>query len=256
MKRWSLCVLVLTMCLSATGIVVADELKVGFSFAKAPYVVATKPFDEKYYDPNNEGLGFEIELFKAALDGTGHTFIPVYAPFKRVIADLTSRKLDAAETSGADQAGIFYSQPLISCENYAITRKTDNLTITSFEDLKDVTSVAWQGAMTDLGEAFTKVTKGNAKYRENPDQKAQYETFKKGRVQAIVIDKHIFQWWEKQLSAQYGQEELVYHPIFPGVNEYRIGFVSKEIRDAFDAELTRIKEDGTYDQIIQKYVGE
>jgi len=79
--------------------------------------------------------------------------------------------------------------------------------------------------------------------------------FRKGRIQVVVIDKFIFQWWDRELSSKYSADEYVYHPIFPGVNEYSIGFLKKETRDAFENGLTNIKASGEYDKIMEKYLG-
>ena len=63
----------------------AKELKVGFSFAKPPFVFATQPFEPRFYDLNTPQLGMEIELFKAALALAGDdTFALGYVPYNRL----------------------------------------------------------------------------------------------------------------------------------------------------------------------------
>lgn len=231
-----------------------EELTVGFSYAKPPYVFAEASADDGTSPKLGDKPGIEIELFTAAMHDTGYQWRPVFWSFKRVIAELANGHLDAAETSGPKQAGIFYSHPLIACENYAISKKSAGLNIAHYEDLRQLTMVAWQGAATDLGPEFTKVVHDNHHYLENPDQQAQYQMFLHDRVQVVIIDRFIFRWWELQNARGQQPPAVVYHQIFPGVNEYRIGFHLEAAQVAFDAGLKRIRADGTYDKIIAKYV--
>jgi polar amino acid transport system substrate-binding protein len=237
---------------------VSDDkvIKVGFSFAKPPYVFAQQFDDLDPYSTPNAPLGFEVDIFKAALDKTGYKFKPVFQTFARVIADLSNGSLDAAETSGDPQPGIFYSQAIIGCENYVVTRKSDDFTLNALSDLSSLKMVGWQGASTDLGPAFTTVVKDNPNYFENVNQEAQYQMFSEGRVDALVIDKYIFQWWHNQHALRTGKKiDVVYHPLFPGVNQYFMGFRDKAIRDAFDIQLLHLRASGEYDRIIATYSG-
>lgn len=61
-------------------------------------------------------------------------------------------------------------------------------------------------------------------------------------VQVIIIGKNIFLWWKKEVSFIWDTtEELEFHPIFPELNTYTMGFSSKEVRGVFDEGLTKIK---------------
>jgi polar amino acid transport system substrate-binding protein len=122
------------------------------------------------------------------------------------------------------------------------------------QDLAGVKMVAWQGAATDLGPEFTAICRNNTLYIENTNQEAQYQMFAEGKVEAIVIDKYIFEWWRKQYEQKSGRsEDMVYHPLFPGVNPYHIGFRDQRIRDAFDHQLILMREKGEIEGIIAAY---
>ena len=232
------------------------NIKVGFSFAKPPYVFAQQFDVLDPYSTQNVPMGFEIDIFKAALRETDYAFKPVFQSFARVIADLANGSLDAAETSGKPHPGIFYSQPIIGCENYVITRKSDDLVLDSLDDLASLKMVGWQGASTDLGPAFNAIVTDNPNYFENVNQESQFQMFADGRVDALVIDKYIFQWWHNQHALKTDENiEVVYHPLFPGVNQYHIGFRDKVIRDAFDTQLSRLHASGEYNRIIASYSG-
>ncbi len=232
------------------------HLRIGFSFSKPPYVAPGQFADIDPYSASHAALGFEVDILQAALAATGYTYKPSFQSFARIIADLDDGNLDAAETSGPPRPGLFYSRPIISCQNYAISRKPENLIINSIGDLARLRCVAWQGAATDLGPSFTAMAKENPGYYENTNQQSQYQMFADGKVDVIVIDKYIFQWWRAKDAKASPHEELVYHPIFPGVNPYFIGFREKSVRDAFDEQLIRLQEIGDIDRIIARYIPE
>ena len=252
MRRCGLCLISLFFTSSQAF---GKEITIGFSFAKPPYVFAAQFENLNVYDTHQNRLGIEIDLVKASFDGTDITFKPVFDTFYRVVRELGRGHMDAAETAGPGETGIYYSQPLIGCENYAITKGSAKIKINTVDDLQGKSIVAWQGASTDLGAAFQRIMKDNANYSENHDQQAQYKMFRVGRVDVVVIDKYIFEWWDSQFTKQDGKRETYdYHPIFPGVNEYRLAFHSKELRDLFDAGLQKIRKNGHYEKIIRKYI--
>lgn len=247
----SILILVISLTVKAN----AKVLQIGFAPQKPPFIFATEPYSKKDYSLKTRKLGIQIDVVIAALKGSDYTFRPVYAPNKRIIKNVRHKKLDAGEMAGPKYAGIYYSGPIIEFKNYAITRKSEQLRITTIEDLRNMTIVTWQGAQDELGDVFTAVVKGNPLYYENASLKNQCSMFFAKRVEVIIIDKTIFLWWKKTLSYKYNtSEELVYHPIFPKTNKYTMGFSSKKIRDIFDKGLKRIKNNGTYDQIFSNYL--
>ncbi len=234
----------------------AEELKVGFSFAKPPFIFAKRPFEKRFYDVNNEGLGLEIDIFKAALTVKGsHTLKPVYMPYDQLTYELNDGKIDAAATVRAELAERFYSEEFVYFHNFAITKSEKNISITGLNDLKGKSIVAWQGAKFDLGKSFENVVKDNPKYIEKADQKIQVGMFLNDRVEVLVIDQNIFKWWQKVLTEPDDTPAPVtYHDLFPEKTGFLVGFLSEKIRDDFNEGLAQIKQDGTYDKIISGYV--
>lgn len=254
MKRLSYLIMIF-IGIILSGIAHAKELVIGFAPEKPPFVFAAKPFSEKYYDLNPKEPGIQIDIVSAALKGSEYTFRPYYAPNTRIIVNVRNRMFDAGEMAGPADPDLFYSDSIIAFTNYAITRKSEHLKIDRIEDLKGLQMVAWQGAINDLGDKFFAIVDGNPNYHENPSLRNQCAMFFAGRVQVIIIDKSIFLWWKKQLSGNFNtRDELVFHPIFPGTNHYRMGFWSKKVRDVFEEGLQRIKKNGTYEQIYRDYL--
>lgn len=235
----------------------AKELKVGFSFAKPPFVFATQPFEPRFYDLNTPQLGMEIELFKAALALAGDdTFALVYVPYNRLEYELKDGTIDVAVTVRPTFPERFYSQEFIAFHNYAITKKKANLTINTLDDLKDKIIVAWQGAKFDLGKEFEQAVAENPKYLEEADQRKQARLFLMDRAQVLVVDEKIFKWWQKILTQEESLpvEEMTFHDLFPAQTVFHVGFIDEAARNAFDEGLKKIKADGTYDRIISSYI--
>lgn len=78
------------------------------------------------------------------------------------------------------------------------------------------------------------------------------------RVDAIVIDVNIF----KHLLAEklsdnesnnIFKQKVVFHYLFKK-SRYAAGFKSKVDRDQFNQGITKIKKDGSYQQIIDSYI--
>ncbi len=230
-------------------------LQVGFNFAAPPYMVPNQFADIDPYAPGHPPLGFQVDIFQTALSRAGYTFKPSFQSHARIISDIASGNLDAGATSGPPETGVYYSQPVANCQNYAITKKSSNLVINSIGDLKPLRFVAWQGASTDLGPAFTAVTRDNPSYSEIVDQQAQYTMLAEDKIDAVVIDKFIFQWWHAQRAPKDAAPgEFTYHFIFPGVNSYYMGFRNRTVRDAFDEQLLLMRANGEIDPIIAQYI--
>ena len=229
-----------------TGISVADDLKVAFSFAKPPYVFAEKLEDT--YDLR----GIELELMAKSLAFKGHTFTPVYTTYERLNGTLLAKRVNAAATVRPELKEAFYSKEFVYFRNFAITH-TDTRPLKTMADLIGRSIVAWQGATKDLGPAFEAAAKQAGVYKEIPDQQRQVNLFLKQRVNTIVIDGAIFKFWARELG--YDPNKFVYNPLFGGKTTFVVGFNSERLRDDFDAGLDKLRATGEYNEIYRRYIG-
>lgn len=251
-------VLFLTIFISFSHSLEAAEgktLKIGFSPEKPPFVMATRPYTREDYDIHNRSTGILIDLVKAAFEGSPYRIKPVYASYKRIIANVEAGAIDGGEMGGGTRPTLYHSDVIHAFENFAITRKNDAIVLERIEDLEGLSVVAWQGASNELGDAYRKAVTASPFYHESTYPKGYCLMFFAQHVDVIVIADTIFQWWQSHLSSDYNTDiELVYHPLFPGTNPYTIGFHSKEVRDEFNRGLRRIREDGSYEKIVNRYL--
>jgi polar amino acid transport system substrate-binding protein len=229
-------------------------LVVGFGFNTPPYMIAGKGESVDPYAPGAKH-GIDPDLFKAALADTGRTFAARGESLGHIALDVSSGAIDAAVVSMIEpkRTGLYYSKKFRAFENVVITRKASNLTIRSYADLKGKSISAWQGAVGQHDASyFDNLVNENPHYSETADQAAQYRMMADHRVDALVMDKYIFLWWQKQDPKR---EEVVFHPVLPN-NPFCIAFRDRELRDAFDEGLERIADSGERDRIFSKYIGE
>ena len=166
-----------------------------------------------------------------------------------------NNNIDAVGTISKTDDKLFDSDPFTSYENYVITRKDSNLIIDSLDDLASIQFVTWNGAYNDLGEKFYKYFNPingifRYSYNDNFSQKDDVQMFFSGKVDAIIIDKTIFNWYKIHLN---NKDEYEFHNIFPQKKVYPMTFRSKKVRDDFNIGLKKLKDSGRYDEIIEFY---
>jgi len=230
----------------------SDNVVVGFGIDKPPFVIGSSK------------KGLEIDIFREALAYRGHTLEVVHLPNKRLQKALLSiQGIDAVATvRQVPGDGLYYVDDFIYFDNYAISRKQDNLKISKVSDLVGHSIVAWKNAYRDLGATFEELfqpdpPKSYKKYYiEHNSQTRQNEMFWRGRSQIIVVDKTVFEWHRKQLSEKYDTTaEVVYHSIFSGKTYFQAAFKSRELAKDFEEGLEHIKKTGVYDDLYKKYTG-
>ncbi|MBB3060172.1 substrate-binding periplasmic protein [Microbulbifer rhizosphaerae] len=228
----------------------SENVVVGFGIDKPPFVIGSSK------------KGLEIDIFREALAYKGHTLEVVHLPNKRLQkALLTIQGIDAVATvRQVPGDGLYYVDDFVYFDNYAISRKKDNLKINKVSDLVGNSIVAWENAYRDLGATFEELfqpvpPKPYKKYYiEHSSQKGQNEMFWRGRSQIIIVDKAVFEWHRKQLGKKYDTTaEIVYHSIFSGKTYFQAAFKSKELAKDFEEGLKHIKRTSMYDHLYKKY---
>jgi ABC-type amino acid transport substrate-binding protein len=227
----------------------AEDLVIAVALDMPPFVM----------DKGHSGI--EIDIMRAALDYSGHTFQTRQHSYRQLADAVTEKGVDAAATVLKKDDGTYYSDNYVKFENFAFTRKSAGIKIDRIADLKDKSIVAWENAYEDLGLEFQKLFSPTVKqpyrtkYREITDQAQQVEMFWKNEAEVIVIDKSILRWVTKKLAGQVDtSEELVRHDIFAKETQFRISFKNERIRDDFNRGLTHLRQQGVYRKIYDKYL--
>ena len=222
------------------------ELNIAFHFDRPPYMFG-----------KTSSKGIEADLVKEILGSQGYT-VNIHQMAKQNMETLleTNSNFDAVSSVSDTNDGMYYSEHFISYENYVISRKKDNFKIEKLRDLQNIDFVAWKGAYNDLGDEFYKLFNPvngyfKIKYNDRTSQSDQHKLFFDKKVDAIVVDKTIFEWYKLALK---NSDEYTFHKIFPELTTYPAKFRSAKVRDAFNQGLKTMKGSKRYDEIIDFYL--
>ena len=218
-----------------------------FGYDKPPYIMG-----------KTSAIGMEPEILKEAFANVNYK-VNISQDNKETLENIlhTDTDIDAVATISPTDKSLFYSHPFSRYENYIISRKKDHLQIESLEDLKNITFVTWLTAYNDLGDKFYKLFnpingKYKKSYHETTSQKDDAAMFFSKKVDAIIVDKTIFNWYK--FAFQKDDEEYDFHDVLSKKEKtYPVTFKNKKIRDDFNIGLDQLKKSGRYDQIINFY---
>lgn len=198
--------------------------------------------------------GYALELLAEIVRRMGHEAVFVFVPNARIRLLLESGNGDIASLQPNDDvdAELFFSQPYVRYQNVVVSRRNDDFTIQHPGDLSRRTVLAFQGAGKNLGADFYDLVATKSGYQETVDQKAQVDMLLYGRVQAIVLDRNIFTYHQKNSAMQ---TPTVIHELFSSTL-YRAAFRDAALQRAFDKALFSVILDDWYKQLQLRYFTE
>jgi polar amino acid transport system substrate-binding protein len=246
MTKWSLkFLLALTISAAYSHLIFAATTKkliVGFGTDKPPYVF------------EKEQKGLEVEIFREAARAAGYEVKPFFGPMERIKTMLMNGELDAiTNTNVNEHLNLYNSDPFIEYHNYAIALKKRNLKIEKISDLKKYSIASFQRSRDLLGEDYSKMVKENKQYHEFADQKLRNIQLFKERADVIISDKRIFEYFNTQLDDSIDQKQaVVLYDLFKPIR-YQAAFRSEAAMKDFNEGLSKIKKNGTYRRLEEKY---
>ena len=226
----------------------AETLKAGSGLALPPYILGSGT------------AGMEYEIVKSSLEKVGFSIEKVSLfPFSRLPKTIAKGQVDLAFPMRTIKKNkeIHFSEPHITYQNVVVHLDKMKINIDKMEDLKNYQVIGFQNATKYLGEKFKNVVDGRKKYSEIANQKNQVKMLFVERTEAIVLDINIFKYFLADLLSSKSVKLTDYKINFKlfDPTEYRVAFSKKEVRDKFNQGLTKVKKEGLYDKIIDKYVG-
>lgn len=242
LKTAKICILlVLPAVLSLTSAVRAEQLDVAVSVTLPPFV-----FPEK-------DSGIDLEIAREALELAGYEFMPVYASFGRVPRLLENEHVDGALTVNESQGleGVFLSRPYICYQN-AVVSLAGQGPLEGLEDLEEMSVAAFQDAAKILGPRFALAVAESPNYREVSNQENQVAMLYMGRVQAIVLDRTIFDWYRTHSPKADPDADVVVGTFFPP-SCYSAAFRNRTIRDEFNRGVAELMRSGRYKEIFANH---
>jgi len=169
----------------------------------------------------------------------------------------TGKMIDVACNIFAEaDVNAFLSVPIFRYSDVAVSRKSDKLQINQISDLQNKSITAYQGAMNLLGADFKKAVSENPRYSEHPRPSYSSYLLISGQVEVRIGDINIF-WYDLANTYQKVDEKIKpydysVHHLWPDVYSH-IAFKDKSIRDAVNAAITKLNNNGTIRKIYAKY---
>ncbi|SMF17390.1 substrate-binding periplasmic protein [Pseudobacteriovorax antillogorgiicola] len=221
----------------------SKELKLVFGLSLPPYVIS-----------ENE-TGIEMDIIREVLEMDGHTLKPIFTTFEKVPILARKKGFAGAATVTKDLAkkNLFITDSHIKYQNFAITLKSSKTTINGLNDLAGKKIVAFQNADKYLGNEFKEAVGKAAKYEEVRFQEVQNRGLFNKTFDVVIGDINIFKYYNQKIKDVDTSPEVTYHAIFEP-SHYHMAFQNKEIAEQFNKGLAKLKSDGRYQKIIDKYV--
>lgn len=250
MKRLAaLCILAFV---NLTALARPDDLVAVYQGSRPPF---------SFRDGQGKAAGIEADVVTEALRRAGRGVRFRETPNVRLLPFREGDGVDlAVSVRGNDGRGVYFSDEFVTFHNVAISRRDRHIVPKTIADLDRYTFAIWQNGWRDLGPDF------EARYRPGADghfprnyfqpsnQQAQNKMFWFGRVDVIVVDKQVFEWYRKQFSAEFNTPvALDYHAIFDATTGFKVGFRDRDLRDAFNRALIDMRKDQTYSRILARY---
>jgi polar amino acid transport system substrate-binding protein len=220
------------------------EVHVGMGLPKPPYIMESGT------------AGLDVEIARQALAVSGYKLVGHMLPQTRALAMLRAGQLDGMLSITEGIGGQdYFTDNYIVYQNVATTLSSRNLNVQQIEDLARYSVAAFQNASMVLGDRFSMIASAHSDYRELPSQATQNKLLFTGRVDVVVGDRLIFQYFSKTLEPKIDNTQAVtFHRIFPE-SPRRAVFRDIRVRDAFNAGLKAIRANHTYDAITRQYIG-
>lgn len=198
--------------------------------------------------------GIEYEIIRESFHHSGVDVSPVFHRAGPRIEVYKKKEVQCISTVSPDsKLPGYYSDTVIGFQNAVITLSKKNIKIETMSDLGKINIIAFSGAKKYLGKDYDLSVAGNIHYRERLKNDLLPVLLFKERVDAVITDVRIFEYFQKKISGRVNTSEPVtIHPIFPIMN-YSIACHDKHLIDLFNEGLRKVKQEGRYDKIIDKY---
>jgi len=219
-----------------------DNFIIAVGLAKPPYVIQAK------------NTGFEIELIENVLANMGKSTEFVYTTFGHAPNMLAVNEIDAVMTTSSrvfeDLTKL--SDVYITYENIAVSLKDKKLTIESISDLANYSVASFQKADKILGKEFEKAVNLSPVFLQVADQKRQPTLLIRERVDVLVMDRNIFNYFARELKIEELESKFSYHNIFPK-SHYKMAFKDTNNVALFNKAFIEYSNSENYQALLKKY---
>lgn len=227
----------------------SEKLTVVFGGTLAPWVLSD----------TNEGI--IIDLLKATMMPLGFEIEPLYLPYARrtkayqmgnvdVVSDMNLNTINKHGLKG------YFSDTAYSYENFAFSLHKKQFHFTKISDLENYSLLSWQDASVHLGDTYAMMANKNTQYSETFDQFVQVKMLFLEKFEVIQMDANIFDYYRAKIAntSKVDVSEKVDRFGLFGASPNGFLFKSEVLRDKFNLQLQRLKENGEYQKIFERYM--
>lgn len=209
------------------------------------------PFE--YLNDSAEVDGFDIALMQAIGDKLGMKVKIENMEFKGLIAALKTGKINciAAGMTVTDERkeNADFSDSYYTATQYILVPKGEK--VKSMDDLKGKKIAVQEGTTGDFIATDDVENATVKRFKKGVDA---VQELKNGRVDAVIIDSNPAQVFAKQFSDDI---DLIKADFFePEYYAIAVAKGDKELLEKINKALKELKEDGTYDKLVKKYIEE
>jgi len=219
-----------------------SELVVAVGLAKPPYVI------------QHDNSGFELDMISYLFKQMGYSTKFVYTSFGHSPKMLAIEEVDAVLTTSKkifpDESKL--SDSYVTYQNVAISLAENKLKIDSIPDLGSYTMASFQKADKVLGKAFANAVDRSPLYLKVADQSQQPLMLTKNRVEVLVMDVNIFNYFVRKLNIPDSNKRFTVHYVFPP-SRYKAAFKNDELREKFNQQLKSFKSSEEYNMLKTRY---
>ena len=198
--------------------------------------------------------GFEIELITHVLTQMNIRPSFLYVPLGRSV-DLLDKDVGQAlltVNKNIVSNDEHRTEPYVVYQNVAISLKDSKIKISDISELTEYRVAAFQMANRYLGKKYGRTVKRSKHYLEVPNQFRQVKLFLEKRVEVVVMDINIFNYYLEKVEGPNAKTEVDIHYIFPR-NPYSLAFKDTKYVKPFNYHLAIFKESPEYQALLQQY---
>lgn len=221
----------------------AQSINLVAGLPKAPFII------------EENGRGLQLDIIRAALFHENIEATFTHVPLARNVTSFQSLNAEGVITLPTDFSypNIYLSTPYIRYRNVAVSLVESAFDIATVADLSGKSVAAFQNAKKFMGDEYKRTMSYSLDYREVAEQQKQIEMLFLRQSEVIILDQDIFKYFIQVAQDPLYKKEFKVHSIF-NERPYSIGFRTEELRDKFNLGLQKIKDQGEYQRIIEKYV--
>lgn len=241
-KQWKNVLITLLLTSISLPALAQDKFTIAVGLAKPPYVIQA------------DNSGFEIDLIRNVIANMGKSAEFVYTSFGHAPKMLAVDEIDAVMTTNtrvfSDTTKL--SDVYIIYQNVAVSLKSKQLKIESIEDLANYSVASFQKADKILGPDFENAMNQSPLFLQVADQKRQPNLLIKERVDVVVMDKNIFNYFARELKIEKIESQFVFHHIF-SKSHYRMAFKDRQNIALFNKTFMEYSASKSYQTLLAQY---